>query len=131
MEILLIGATLMIVAALASAWLMTFARWFPVDGIDGGFLKDYKTMIRAHIDFVLMSLFCLAFYALKIPLPVAACWFVVIGGLANPSIFVIASFDPAFWEKTIWKVFAAVSFAITTIGFLWVGVTILTHALAA
>lgn len=94
MEILLIGATILIVAALLTAWLMTFARWFPIPGIEGGFLKDYNTMIRAHIDYVLMALFCLGFYAIKIPLAVTACWLVVIGGIANPTIFVIAAFDP-------------------------------------
>ncbi|WP_255210913.1 hypothetical protein [Methylogaea oryzae] len=59
MEILLKGAVVMIVAALAAAWLMTFARWFPIQGVDGGFLKDYKTMIRAHVDYILMALLCL------------------------------------------------------------------------
>jgi hypothetical protein len=48
MEILLVGAVIMFFAVLASAWLMTFARWFPIKGIDGKFLADYKTMIRAN-----------------------------------------------------------------------------------
>ncbi len=89
MEILLVGATIMLFALLASAWLMTFARWFPIQGIDGVFLTDYKTLIRAHIDFALMTLFCLALYATKIPLPIVACWLVVIGGITNPCVFVI------------------------------------------
>ncbi len=120
MEILLVGAALMIFAVLASAWLMTFARWFPIKGIEGEFLPDYKTLIRAHIDFALMALFCLGFYAVKVPLSVTACWLVVIGGITNPMVFVIAAFNPTFWEKTIWKVYAAASFIITTIGFVWV-----------
>lgn len=129
MEILLVGAVIMFFALLASAWLMTFARWFPIKGIDGEFLTDYKTLIRAHVDFALMALFCLAFYATKVPLPIAACWLVVIGGIANPSIFVVAAFDPDFWTKTHWKVYSAISFIITTIGFVWVGVTLLAYAL--
>lgn len=129
MEILLIGAVIMFFALLASAWLMTFARWFPVKGIDGEFLTDYKTLIRAHVDFALMALFCLGFYAVKVPLSVTACWLVVIGGIANPCVFVIAAFDPTFWEKTIWKVYTAISFIITTIGFGWVGISLLDYAL--
>ncbi len=121
MEILLVGAVIMMTAALAAAWLMTFARWFPVEGIDGAFLKDYNTMVRAHIDYVLMALFCLGFYAISVPIAIGACWLVVIGGIANPTIFVIAAFDPEFWEKKVWKVYTALSFAIATIGFLWVG----------
>jgi hypothetical protein len=53
----------------------------------------------------------------------------VIGGIANPSVFVVAAFDPNFWDKTIWKVYSAVSFIITTIGFAWVGITLLNYAL--
>ena len=51
MNVLLIGAVAMIAALILSAWLMTFARWFPIKGIDGDFLVDYKTMIRAHVDY--------------------------------------------------------------------------------
>ena len=75
------------------------------------------------------ALFCLAFYATKVPLPVIACWLVVIGGIANPCVFIIAAFDPEFWGKTIWKVYSAISFIITTIGFAWVGITLLDYAL--
>lgn len=127
MEILLVGAVIMILAVLASAWLMTFAKWFPIEGIDGKF--DYKTMIRAHVDFALMALFCLGFYATKVPLPVLACWLVVIGGIANPCVFVVAALDPSFWEKSHWRVFSLASFIITTIGFVWVGVSLLDFAL--
>lgn len=130
MEILLIGATILIVAALVAAWLMTFARWFPIAGIDGDFLKDYNTLIRAHIDYVLMALFCLGFYAIKVPLAVTACWLVVIGGIANPTIFVIAAFDPQFWEKTHWKIYTLISFIIATTGFLWVGFDIVKYVSA-
>ena len=129
MEILLIGAVLMFFAVLISAWLMTFARWFPIQGIDGAFLTDYKTLIRAHIDFALMALFCLAFYAVKVPLSVTACWLVVIGGISNPCVFVIAAFDPNFWEKPVWKVYTAISFVVTTLGFGWVGINLLSYAL--
>ena len=133
MEILLIGAVAMIAALILSAWLMTFARWFPIKGIDGDFLVDYKTMIRAHIDYALMALFCLGFYGSAvgagIALPVIACWCVAIGGFTNPTIFVVAAFDTNFWDKKRWKIFSAVSFVITTVGFVWIAVTLLQFAL--
>ena len=56
-----------------------------------------------------------------------ACWCVAIGGFTNPSIFVVASFDPDFWNKQIWKVLTAISFVITTIGF--VGIALIQYAL--
>lgn len=128
MEILLLGAAACIVALILSAWLMTFARWFPIDGIDGKFLVDYKTMIRAHVDYALMALFNLGFYGLGIELPAIACWCIALGGFANPSIFVIAAFDPDFWAKRHWKIYSALSFAIATVGFLWAAAVLVQHA---
>jgi hypothetical protein len=134
MEILLVGAVATAAALILSAWLMTFARWFPIPGIDGGFLVDYKTMIRAHVDYALMSLFNLGFYGAAkgagIALPEIACWCVAIGGFTNPTIFVVASFDMNFWDKKIWKVFSTISFIITTVGFVWIGATLLQFALS-
>ncbi len=128
MEILLIGAAACMTALILSAWLMTFARWFPIEGIEGKFLVDYKTMIRAHIDYALMALFNLGFYGAGVDLPVFACWCVAIGGFTNPSVFVVASFDPDFWSKPLWKVFTAISFVITTVGFIGIGVTLVQYA---
>ncbi len=128
MQVLLIGAVACMMALILSAWLMTFARWFPIAGIDGKFLVDYKTMIRAHVDYALMALFNLAFYGLGLELPVLACWCIALGGFANPTIFVIAAFDPDFWNKTRWRVYSALSFAITTLGFVWVSLVLLGHA---
>ena len=134
MGVLLIGAVACITALILSAWLMTFARWFPIKGIDGGFLVDYKTMIRAHVDYALMALFNLGFYGVAagggIELPVFACWCVAIGGFCNPTIFTIAAFDTNFWDKTKWRVFSAASFVLTTIGFMTISWVLLNHGLA-
>jgi len=43
-------------------------------------------------------------------------------------VFVIAAFDPAFWEKTSWRVYSALSFVITTIGFVWISISLLDYA---
>jgi len=131
MEILLIGAVACMTALIVSAWLMTFAKWFPIKGIDEAFLVDYKTMIRAHVDFALMAVFNLAFYGAGVDLPIFACWCVAIGGFTNPSIFVVAAFDPEFWNKQGWKIFSAISFIITTVGFVGVGIALVQHALQA
>jgi hypothetical protein len=127
MEILLIGAAACMAALILSAWIMTFARWFPIPGLDGKF--DFATMIRAHVDYALMAVFGLGFYGSGVDLPVIACWCVAIGGFTNPTIFVIASLDMEFWNKAFWKVFSAVSFMITTVGFVWIGYTFVHYAL--
>lgn len=131
MEILLIGAVACMAALILSAWIMTFARWFPIPGLDGKF--DYATMIRAHVDYALMAGFGLGFYAsgtaAGIDLPIIACWCVAIGGFTNPTIFIIAALDMEFWDKIVWKVFSAISFAFTTVGFVWIGYTFVQYAL--
>lgn len=128
MGILLIGAAACITALIASAWLMTFAKWFPIKGVDE-FVIDYKTLIRAHVDYALMALFGVGFYGSGVELPVVACWCVAIGGFTNPTIFTIAAFDPNFWEKTKWKVYTALSFFVSSVGFLWIAFTLLLHGL--
>ncbi len=124
MEVLVQAAVGMIFAVLIMAWLGTFARWFVIKGVDGGLVKDYGVLIKAHIDFVLMSLYCLALYAtartIGVELPVLACWLVAIGGFTNPGVFVIAAFKPDFWQAMWVKVYTMASFIVTTVGFLWV-----------
>jgi len=129
MKILLVGSAACITALISSAWLMTFAKWFPIKAVDE-FLIDYKTMIRAHVDYALMALFGLGFYGTGIELPAIACWCLAIGGFTNPTIFTIAALDPDFWSKTKWKVFSAISFVLTTIGFVWITYTLLKHVYA-
>jgi hypothetical protein len=129
MKILLVGSAACITALITSAWLMTFAKWFPIKAVDE-FLIDYKTMIRAHVDYALMALFGLGFYGTGIELPAIACWCLAIGGFTNPTIFTIAAFDPDFWSKTKWKVFSAISFVLTTIGFVWITYTLVKHVYA-
>jgi len=129
MEILLKGGVVMVFTALVMAWLGTFARWFPIRGVDGALIKDYGLLVKAHIDFILMSLFCFTFYGVaktaNIELPIEACWLVVIGGITNPGVFVIAMLKPDFWQHVWVKVYTGLSFVITTTGFIWVGKTIL------
>lgn len=129
MEVLLFGAVACVVALISSAWLMTFAKWFPINGVDA-FVIDYKTLIRAHVDYALMALFGLGFYGTGIELPPIACWCLAIGGFTNPTIFTIAAFDTEFWSKMKWKVFTAVSFMLTTIGFLWIAYALFVHAMS-
>lgn len=129
MEMLLIGAAACITALITSAWLMTFAKWFPINGVDE-FVVDYKTLIRAHVDYALMALFGLGFYGLGIELPVVACWCIAVGGFSNPTIFTIAAFDPNFWNKKIWKIYTALSFVVSSVGFMWIAYVLFKYALA-
>jgi hypothetical protein len=72
-----------------------------------------------------MGLLCMAFYAIRIPLPAPACWMVVIGGFTNPSLFILRALAPEgsiTWSR---KAFRLASFLTTTVGQAWVGCSIL------
>jgi len=126
MEIMLKAGVGMIFATLALGWLGTFARWLPIPGLEGGLIKDYGLMIKAHVDFVLMALLNFTFYVVAksvgIDLPVEACWMIAIGGFTNPSVFVIAALKPDFWQFMWVKIYTVASFIISTIGFGWASI---------
>ena len=129
MNILLAGAAGMLLAALILAWVATFAKLIVVRPV-AALIKDYGSLIRAHIDLLLMALFCLSLYAIRVPLPPLACWLVVIGGFTNPGLVLIRAVDPRTtigWPR---KAFRVMSFAITTIGHAWIAGSILLTLLA-
>jgi hypothetical protein len=43
-------------------------------------------------------------------------------------VFTIASFDPNFWEKKVWRVYTAISFTVSSVGFLWIAYALAAHA---
>jgi hypothetical protein len=124
MTILLAGAAGMLLLALVLAWVATFCRLIPFKPV-AGLIKDYGSLIRAHIDLLMMALLCMALYATRVPLPTAACWLVVVGGFTNPSLFLLRAVDPQPRIGPLRKVYRVASFATTTVGFAWVAVSIL------
>jgi hypothetical protein len=124
MNVLLIGAVGMLFTALVLAWVATFAKLIVVRPVQA-LIKDYGSLIRAHIDLLLMCLLCLALYAIRIPIPAAACWMVVVGGFTNPSLFLLRAVRPdapMTWRRQAFRLF---SFVTTTAGFGWTGYALL------
>lgn len=124
MKILLAGAAGMLLSALVLAWVATFCRLIPFEPV-ARLIKDYGSLIRAHIDLLMMALFCMALYAIRVPLPVEACWLVVIGGFMNPSLFLLRAVDPRPQIGPARKTYRVASFATTTVGFVWAACSIL------
>ena len=126
MEIMLKMGVILIFCSLACAWLGTFSRWFPIKGLEGGLIKDYGLLIKAHIDYILMAGLNLTIYAVAkvagIALPIEACWLIAIGGFTNPTVFTIAMLKPDFWQYQWAKIYTAATFALSTIGFVWAGI---------
>src|SRR5579862_2946750 len=124
MNILIEGAVAMLFAALVLAWVATFVKLVPLQPVQT-LVTDYGALISAHIDFLLMSLLCMALYGLRIPLAPAACWLIVTGGFTNPGLFLLRAFHlgtTASWYRTAYRL---LSFGTATIGFGWAGCSIL------
>lgn len=122
--ILLYFAGLCLAIALSIAWVLGISLFFP-DGALAGYLADRDDVIRAHIDYLMMAQFLFIFYlALRqytIDPPVwlvCACCF---GAFFNPLAFLLRGLTPkpeALPVEPHFPLQAALSFSLTTVGFL-------------
>ncbi len=126
-RVLIRGASLWMLMALLLAWSLV--------GIfnDIGFVKeifsgDYKRLLQAHIDFLLMTALILGFHATKVELPWHVSWAMVIGAFTNSSLFMLfaifplldpvsAQFVPNGAAHNIFNVYMYTSLIITSYGF--------------
>lgn len=121
---LLAFATLELAIALSLAWVLGVTLFFP-HGALASAIVERADLIRGHIDFLMMSqflfLFALLFRQYRIVPPlwvVGACCF---GAFVNPFSFVMRALSAKVDPATIVEHFplmAAVSFTLTTVGFL-------------
>jgi hypothetical protein len=141
-NLVLLGfAGLCLTIALALAWVLGVTLFFP-DGALAGHLVERGDVIRAHIDYLMMAQFLFIFfllfrqYAIEPPLwLVAACCF---GAFFNPLAFLIRAITPKAIEavpvEPHFPLQAALSFSLTTIGFLgavWLVVRAVWHTRSA
>jgi hypothetical protein len=121
---LLAFATLDLGIALAIAWVLGVTLFFP-SGRLAAAIVERADLIRGHIDFLMMSQFLFIFallfrqYRIIPPLWViaASCF----GAFVNPFSFVMRAMRPKVDPSTVVEHFpalAAVSFTLTTVGFL-------------
>jgi len=118
-------ATFCLAIALAIAWVLGVTLFFP-NGRLAGLIVERADLIRAHIDYLMMAQFLFLFgllfrqYDVAPPLWVigASCF----GAFFNPLAFVLRAVHPKIDPATIlephFPIQAAVSFSLTTLGFL-------------
>ncbi|MGZ4955491.1 MAG: hypothetical protein ACXV8Q_10300 [Methylobacter sp.] len=122
---LLTFAGLCLAIALTIAWVLGFTLFFP-DGALAGHLVERADIIRAHIDYLMMSQFLFIFfllfrqYAIDPPVwVVAACCF---GAFFNPLSFLVRGLTPkpsvTVPVEAYFPFQAGLSFTLTTVGFL-------------
>ncbi len=125
--VLLRGACLWILMALILAWSMV-GIYNDVSLFRTIFEGDFKRVLQAHLDFLIMSALILGFYATKVQLPWHVRWAMVVGAFTNSSLFMLQaifpSTDPAsvtyvttgFWAS-LFNIYLYTSLIMTSYGF--------------
>jgi hypothetical protein len=122
--LLLRGAALWLLMALALAWCMVgLSLGLPF--LKAVFLGKQTRLLQAHIDFLLMTALILGFYAARVPLHWSVRWAMVIGAFANSSLFLLESIFPMLDSSvpaegvfpTIFHFYVFASISTTTYGF--------------
>jgi hypothetical protein len=124
MHILRNGAVFMLFASLLLAWIATFSNLIVIDRVRA-IVRDHGSLVRSHIDLLLMSILCFSLSNVNAPLPRLACWLIVIGGFTNPSLFLIRAVVPDELAMAARRTYRLCSFLTTTTGFVWAGWVIL------
>lgn len=92
--ILLRGGCLWLLMALLLAWCM-IGLGFNIPPFKLIFAGEFKRLLQAHIDFLLMTALILGIYAAKVQLPWHVSWAMVIGAFTNSSLFLLMAIFPA------------------------------------
>ncbi len=92
--ILLRVACISMLIALVLAWCLvaTHAVKLPV-ALE--IFKNPDKLLSSHLDFLMMTMLLLGFYAAKVPLPGYVLWPMAIGSIGNPSLFLIEAVQSA------------------------------------
>lgn len=119
--VLLRGACLWLLMALLLAWCM-IALGFNIPPFKLIFAGEFKRLLQAHIDFLLMTALILGIYAAKVQLPWHVSWAMVIGAFTNSSLFLLMAIFPALDTPNLapplaFQVYLYASLLITSYGF--------------
>lgn len=118
MGYLVLAASVLLILSLILAWVLTGIRILQIGALKRMFPSDDQ-LLRAHIDYVLMSLLLYAFFALGTVLPTAIIALMIFGASVNPLLFFLLALQKKD-EMTIGPVFkglAFTSFISATVGF--------------
>lgn len=121
--ILLRGAALWIIVALALAWCLVGLK-MEAPLVAALFAGKITRVLQAHIDFLLMSALLLGFYGARVPLAWPVRWAMVIGAFTNSSLFVLMAVFPVLdggaaegFGPALFGVYLKASIVTTTFGF--------------
>jgi hypothetical protein len=125
--ILLRVACISLLIALVLAWCLVFTKGMKLSFFLNIFENTDK-LLSAHLDFLMMTMLLLGFYASKITLPKYAIWPMAIGSIGNPTAFILNSVFPNSASPLI-GIFIYTTITLTTIGFGIAAIKVLRYSL--
>lgn len=125
--ILLRTASICLLIALVLAWCLVFSVPIKLP-IFLEIFKDTKSLLSSHLDFLMMTMLLLGFYASKITLPKYVLWPMAIGSIGNPSLFLIGAIAPGH-QTPFLMLFTFVSISLTTFGYAMAAIKVFRYSL--
>ncbi len=117
MKFLVITGAVLILLAIMTGWIIIAVKYLSLTVVKKIFRDDEK-LVKAHIDYLIMGILLLVFYATGINLPFEIAVLACAGALANPSLFLFLSMKPDVNKKTgsLFSIVSTAVFLITTAG---------------
>lgn len=123
--LLLQVASISLLIALVLAWCLTFTIPMKIPFFLNIFV-DTDKLLSAHLDFLMMTMLLLGFYASKIPLPKYVQWPMAIGSIGNPSLFLFGAIG---LQSPVIMLIVLVSIVLTTFGYGMAAIKVLRYSL--
>ena len=117
MNLIIIWGCILLLISLALAWLATLVMIIGVPALKKRF-PAAQNIVKAHIDFLLMSLLLFAIFLLLEDMPMLLIIATLFGATVNPALFLVMATQEPPGKKPgpIFSAFAALSFIATTLG---------------
>jgi len=125
--ILLRVACISLLIALVLAWCLVFTKGMKLPFFLNIF-EDTDKLLSAHLDFLMMTMLLLGFYASKITLPKYVLWPMAIGSIGNPTAFILNSVFPSSTSPII-GIFIFTTITLTTVGYGMAAIKVLRYSL--
>lgn len=125
--ILLRTAAITLIIGLILAWCLVFTIPMKIPYFLDIF-KDTDALLSAHLDFLMMTMLLLGFYASKIPLAGYVVWPMALGSIGNPTLFLFGAIEYSF---PLMPIIVFSSIVLTTMGYGLASIKILRYSFRA
>ncbi len=113
--LLLRTACVTLIIGLILAWCLVFTKLLKIPFMVSLF-QHPENLLSSHLDFLMMTMLLLGFYASKINLPKYVQWPMAIGSITNPGLFLVAAIMGNDLGPFV-MLLVVLSFVLTTFGY--------------